>query len=330
MEKLTEREIREYYKKNEALLDTYFSLASKGMLSHAYIIEGASYRERGMFAYCLAAKLLCLNENSAAPCFSCSACAGVFGGTFPDMKAVCAEGATLSVNEIRNVRTEAFYKPEFAHCKVFIIEDAEKMNSAAQNALLKILEEPPKDVYFFLISSSKNVFLPTIISRTQAITLKRADTEFAKAELSRFIPDETERERVANVYMMLEKLEINKKNTEKIQNGLKICEKLLISSEKYILEDFPKGNENRDTVALYLDLLMICAKEILVQKISGASYGTILCKKEELSAVAQRFSAKKANYYCEIFANAKERISENANINTVITYLFTELTATDY
>ena len=326
MERITEKEIREFCEKKQALLDAYFALADTGKLSHAYIIEGAGVRERLLFAVSLSAKLICGNGT---PCFKCNLCAGILAGTNPDVKFVTAEGATLSVNEIRAVRTEAYYRPEFSQYKIFVVEDAEKMTVQAQNAFLKILEEPPQNVFFFLLASSKNIFLPTIISRTQSITVDGADIYAAKTELSRYISSEAQIQRVLNVYEALERLEINKKNTEKIQNGLKICEKLFLEGEKFIMDDFPKGNENRDTIALYLDLLLFCAKDILVYKACKRVYGGILCTEEELSSVALRFSSKRANALCEIFAFAKERICENANINTVFSYIFTELTATD-
>ncbi len=144
---------------------------SSGRLPHAMIIEGESGGGKTVLSRFLAAALLC--DQSEKPCGSCRACALAKAGTHPDLFITDLEDKkkNISVDQIRKLRNEAYIRPQMGDRKVFIIESADTMNPQSQNAILKVLEEPPGDTVFILNVRSRAALLPTIISRCVTYTL---------------------------------------------------------------------------------------------------------------------------------------------------------------
>ncbi len=102
-------------------------------------------------------------------------------GTHPDITVTAPEDGkkNITVAQIRALRTEAYVKPHMAARRVFVIDRADSMNEQAQNALLKVLEEPPADIIFILIAESAAALLDTIISRCTVLSLVPPETDEA-------------------------------------------------------------------------------------------------------------------------------------------------------
>ena len=111
----------------------------------------------------LAAALLC--SSSPAPCGSCSACMKMRADAHPDLILIDEGEGEIKVDTARAIRDEAYIRPNECGRKVFLIRHADRMNPTAQNALLKVLEEPPRDVFFILTAMQPGVILQTIRSR---------------------------------------------------------------------------------------------------------------------------------------------------------------------
>ena len=139
------------------------SAVASGKLSHALIFEGASSEIRINAAKETAMAILCKAENK--PCKNCSACYKVAVDSHPDLHIISKDGAMIKVDEIRDIKEKAKVYPNDGDKSVFIICEAQNMNPQAQNALLKIFEEPARHVCFILTCPSKSSLLETITSR---------------------------------------------------------------------------------------------------------------------------------------------------------------------
>lgn len=150
-----------------------------GALSHAYIISGPSREDVNALADTLAAALLCEGAAPEKPCGSCRSCRKTFRGIHPDVTVVDRAGDKLeiTVDQVREVRADAVIMPNEAARKVYIIRNADTMNAAAQNALLKSLEEPPAQAAFVLAAENPSLLLPTVRSRCAHITLFSGEKE---------------------------------------------------------------------------------------------------------------------------------------------------------
>lgn len=160
---------------------------------NALLLAGPEGVGKKQFALELARSIVCREPVDNEACGQCQACGRVEGFEFPgadakgddydcvffskhpDVGIVVPFNRTLRVGSIRSLETEANFRPYEAPSRIFIIDDAHKMNDAAANALLKTLEEPPATSHIFLVTSKPNALLPTIRSRSQILRFGPVD-----------------------------------------------------------------------------------------------------------------------------------------------------------
>lgn len=146
-------------------------------MPHAILIDGDIGTGRHTLASFLSRAAICSEKN--IPCDECSNCKAALRQNHPDIAVISPEDGkkNISVAQIRSIKNEAYIKPHSSHGRVFIIDFADTLNEQSQNALLKILEEPPGNCYFILIAESKASLLDTIISRCIVLTLNAPSNE---------------------------------------------------------------------------------------------------------------------------------------------------------
>lgn len=144
-------------------------------LSHAYMIVSPSPAQRDALARDLAAAMLC-EGPWPHPCGVCRHCRKVYAGIHPDVTVVergadekGAARRSVTVEQVRALVADAQVMPNEAERRVYVIRDADAMNASAQNALLKVLEEPPGGVSFLLCAANAALLLPTVRSRCERL-----------------------------------------------------------------------------------------------------------------------------------------------------------------
>jgi DNA polymerase-3 subunit delta' len=105
------------------------------------------------------------------PCGVCPSCHKIFGGGHPDVITVDSDKATVPIKVIREMQADAFIRPNEGNKKVYLIPRAQDMQAPAQNALLKLLEEPPEYCVFLLMTDNAEKLLTTVRSRGVELTL---------------------------------------------------------------------------------------------------------------------------------------------------------------
>lgn len=146
--------------------------AAVSRLSHAYMIEGPVKETTYALADHLAQAYVCSSKEDK-PCGVCSNCRKAAGNIHPDIIRISLpeDKREIVVGQIRQLRSEAYVRPNEADRKVFIIEDAQTMNENAQNALLKVLEDGPQYLSFLLLTENSQQLLTTIRSRCETLSL---------------------------------------------------------------------------------------------------------------------------------------------------------------
>ena len=155
--------------KNYAML---LEQARNGHCVHAYLITGAKGIGKTTFARYLAAALLCNDTDGMAPCGLCDACVRVYTGNNPDVVEVLSQDdKAISIDRIRDTIATISQHSFGSGPRIVLIEPMEKLTPAAQNALLKSLEEPQANVVFFLLAHDPSSLLGTISSRCALVRL---------------------------------------------------------------------------------------------------------------------------------------------------------------
>ncbi|RUS47224.1 DNA polymerase III subunit delta' [Cohnella sp. AR92] len=147
-----------------------------GKVAHAYLFAGPAGSGRKAMAQAFAQTLFCEKQGIDA-CGECLECRKVLHGNHPDLHLVVPDGATVKIEQVRELQKELSYRSAGAGRKIYIIEGAETMTTPAANSLLKFLEEPSSPVVAILIAPSAQAVLPTILSRSQLVPFVPGDPE---------------------------------------------------------------------------------------------------------------------------------------------------------
>jgi DNA polymerase-3 subunit delta' len=180
-------------------------ILSAGRLPGALLFAGPEGVGKKLFALEIARSVLCKNPGAFGGCGACGICKRIGKFVFPtsekkedyhrvfisdhaDVGQVIAFRRNISVEAIRELEREANFRPYEGKSRFFIIDDAEKMNLSAANALLKTLEEPAPTTHIFLVTSRYDSLLPTIISRCQVMRFQPV----GEGEIERFLMETKE------------------------------------------------------------------------------------------------------------------------------------------
>ena len=165
---------------NSSVKETLLSYSADSLFPQTMLIEGADTEKRTELARFIANLILCTSDREK-PCGVCSACIKCKALSNPDVREYGEEkaGAVFKVDTAREIRSDAFVIPNDSDRKVYIIKETQNMNDAAQNAMLKILEEPPHFDYFILTADSRGAMLDTILSRAVVLSLGEAVPSFS-------------------------------------------------------------------------------------------------------------------------------------------------------
>ncbi len=152
----------------------------KGRLSHAYLFVGEKGTKKLDFAYYFAKMLYCKEDE---PCGKCDSCKRIDTFVHPNIYFIEPVNGVIKKEQITSLMEEFAMSSLEPGPKVYIINQADKMNASSANSLLKVLEEPDQVSYAILITENLNLMLKTIISRSQIINFQPLNKEILRQEL---------------------------------------------------------------------------------------------------------------------------------------------------
>ncbi len=177
---------------NEQLKSSLLAARARGRMSHFYLISGPKGSGKRTLADLIAMAMVC--PEAQGPCGVCRHCRKILNGTHPDYITIDDPSKkTVTVDLIREARADLFIRPNEADRKIYLFPRAQDMGIPGQNALLKVLEEPPPYGVFLLLTENPEMLLPTVRSRCVELKLRALPEELLKAQLRREFPQaETE------------------------------------------------------------------------------------------------------------------------------------------
>ncbi len=313
---------------HEQIIEHLQNSISMNKVSHAYILNGEKGSGKMMLAEAFAMALQC-ESGGTEGCMKCRSCRQAMDHNQPDIIYVSHEKPnTISVDDIRSqLNNDIVIKPYSSRYKIYIVDEAEKMNPQAQNALLKTIEEPPAYGIILLLTTSADSFLPTIRSRCVALNLKAVKSEVIRSYLMSHyqIPDYQAdvctafaQGNVGKAIQLAASEDFNELKASAIQ-----LMKRLEDIDLYEMAAAVKQiGEYKLKTEDYFDLMMIWFRDILYMKATGDVNGLIF--KDEVYDIkkqAARRSYQGIETILEALRKARIRIGANVNFDLVIELL---------
>ena len=269
--------------------------------------------------------LLCESKNS---CGTCQSCIQIDSGNHPDVIYVTHEKAGITVDDIRDqVNQSVFVKPYSSDYKVYIIDEADKMNAAAQNALLKTIEEPPAYAVIILLSNNKESFLETIVSRCVVLNFGPLKESQVREYLNSHYDNMNGREDLAVSYSMGNIGKAKKViESDDFNEQKDFCLNLMANLEKWdiheILLSLKQMASYKDYIYDLLDIMTIYYRDILILKVTGLPNKTVF--KEKFSVMKNQsiyLSFEGIDTIIKEIEKAKIRLKANVNFDVTLELL---------
>ena len=199
--------------------------------SHAYLFSGERGCGKTSAAKIFAKAINCLNPHDGSPCLECENCRAIEEETSLDVVEMDA-ASNRRIDDIRNLRDNVIYPPANLKYKVYIIDEAHMITREAFNALLKIMEEPPKHLVFILATTEIDKIPKTILSRVQKFEFNKIDSSKIREQINIILNDQ-------NIKMENEAIDlIIRKAKGAMRDALSILDQVLsFDKEEYLLKD---------------------------------------------------------------------------------------------
>ncbi|MGB8451125.1 MAG: DNA polymerase III subunit delta' [Anaerocolumna sp.] len=295
-------------------------------VSHAYIFSGEDGAGKNLLGSAFAMSLQCEDrEDLSDACGKCRSCIQAASRNHPDIIRITHEKASIGVDDVRlQINNNIQIKPYSSPFKIYIIDEAEKLTEAAQNAILKTIEEPPAYAVIILLTNNLNALLPTIISRCITLKLKAINKELIKSFLmSEYkVPDyQAELSAVfaqGNVGKAV-KYASSDEFIELKKDVLHLL-KYIDEMEVYeIIDGMKRISEKKDRINDYLDLMILWYRDVLMYKVTNDL--NLLTYKDEYLDITRQASIRSYEGIEKIIAaieKAKMRLNANVNFDIAI------------
>lgn len=313
---------------HEKVIEYFQNAITMDKVSHAYILNGADKSGKMMLAEAFAATLQC-EQGGKNPCGECHSCKQAAGRNQPDIIYVTHEKPnTLGVEDIRRqINDDIVLKPYSSRYKIYIVDEAEKMNAQAQNALLKTIEEPPVYAILILLTTNADSFLSTILSRCVRLDLKAVPDEQIRRFLmeEKGVPDYQADICVAfaqgNVGKAIQ-LAGSEKFNEIKNSALQLIKRLKDIDLYEMTEAVKQISEYKLDISDYFDLMIIWFRDVLLYK-ATADANRLVFQDEvyNIKKEASQRSYEGIETILEALEKAKLRLRANVNFELVIELL---------
>ncbi len=302
-------------------------------VSHAYIFDGADGSGKRLVAKLFASALQC-QEGGIEPCGRCTSCLQMMSGNQPDVSYITHEKTVISVDDIREqLCAPMTVKPYAGPYRIFIVDEAEKMNEQAQNALLKTMEEPPEYGVILLLTNNKNAFLPTILSRGVELSFLPAGEE----ELMQFLMEKAKipdyRARLAAAFsggnpgtaLRCAESEEFQARKDRVSAMMKALPDMHEERMAELAAEFFSDKEGQDAT---LDLMLVWLRDVLVRKAAGEEAKLMFVQDADaIAEQASRISYEGLTAMQAHLAELRSKKRANVNLETGFWLLLTQLAA---
>lgn len=292
------------------------SAIRRDRLSHAYLLcgeRGVGKRTAGKF---MAAQILC-ECGSGDPCGICKSCRMISNSAHPDFIAVEPSGKSGNylADDLRPIVSDASVSPNEGERKIYFLPNIDRALPAAQNVLLKIVEEPPAHVVFIMTAESREKILPTILSRTVSINIGEASKSEAVSALKESGISQSDAENAVglfggNIGKCLEYAQ-NSDDARRLADSVRAASSAIAAGDEYaLLKELSSLEKDRELLANVLDGLRDVIRDAAAIKLGT---GVSSLAKDSAEAISKKYRQSGLIRISDAIFTAGTRISQNAS-----------------
>lgn len=294
-----------------------------GKLSSGYLFGGPSGIGKKLVALNFAKFISCENISGGRQdsCGGCQTCKKIDNGQHPDIFLVTADSAkeidamasskkeassAIKIEQIKEIGKRSSFRPYEAKYKIFIIDEAEKMTQEASDALLKTLEEPPKDTIFILVSANEKMLAATIVSRCRRIKFNALSLEEMKEML---IADYRLDETKAHFLSCF--------SQGALANVLKIKDKDILTEKNSLIDDFLRKKiffKDRFDAQYKLNLFLGWLRDLLLSRLMQRPTLINIDREAELLKNKDKYTISELKSYINFISDALFYLERNINL----------------
>lgn len=292
-------------------------------LEGAYLFTGPDGVGKKLCAKALAKAVNCL-EGGLDSCDRCASCAKIENNQHPDVHLIENQDADIKIEQVRQLQKDISLRPYEGKRKVFIIDNAHRLTPEAANALLKILEEPPRGSLIILVTDKPSLLFKTIISRCKIIKFSSLkNTELKEILKKDYSLDNNTAHFLAYFSEGRLGAALRLKDTDIIRDKNRVIDKFILA-RKMSLDNL--SIQNRDEVRSFLNILASWFRDIYLIKI-GTPHGEIINfdRKDELLKAMSRFSFLDLNEIFDSISDSILYLEQNINIRLLLHNLGSQL-----
>jgi DNA polymerase-3 subunit delta' len=322
------------------LVDLLSRAVARDSLPPSLVLAGPSGVGKRRLAIAVAQALNCVSPRSGKDvdsCGTCQACTRIARGVHPDVLVVePGENGSIKVDQVRDIVDRSMYRPFDGKRRVVIVDDADALVPAAQNALLKTLEEPPSSSVFMLVTSRPDLLLLTVLSRCPRLRFRALDDSDVVAVLKGMGKSETEARAAAvsadgSISRALEA------STGELVQARDVARRVLkqaaatadprqrLDGSKDLLENTGKGSaEDRNQVATHLRAMASLVRDVELL----STRADVALANEDVRSEIERLSAFRGDRGIRAFTTidqALEAIAGNAGVKVVADWVMLQL-----
>lgn len=313
---------------NEEVKEALSAAFTAGRFPHAVILQGSPGCGKRTLAMQIARALVC-RDPAHAPCGVCPSCVRAAAGSHPDLRVIEGSGVTqsLSVDTVKEMIADAYRMPEESAYNVYVLHMGTRTGDAAQNKLLKVIEEPPEGAVFLMVCESAEQLLPTIRSRAQIYTLNPPAIPQAAAfvqEQLGLAPEEAERLAVlcgGNIGQMLSEREQGGA-AQAAQLAQEIAAAIPLPTGDALFRACAPLQKDRKLCAQVLARLELIFRDACVLRSGGTQ---LLSGADKLADSLSALPRQKLFTLPQLTVEYRQKLERNANMPLLLTCLCTQL-----
>ena len=317
-------------------------------ISHALLIVGPEGSGKSTLAMEIAMALNCEKRTDRAyplPCGFCNTCRRIKGSNFTDVKYLekSKDRATIGVDAVKDFREDMFLSATESDRKIYIIDSAHTMTPEAQNALLKVLEEPPTSVVIMMLANEADKILTTVKSRAQLISMEKIPND----KLSKYILSVSEDARLLSTTDRSAFDAVILASDNLIGAALKLCSKKdreIILADREITLGFLRAmrgriqyanlnrqvyeipTKTRGEMSAALEEIIKATRDLIVTRTSSQRARLLFfSSKEEADELSRAIGLPRLLMLEEVLREALRLNSMNVNVQSIISNLAAEL-----